>query len=128
MQQCGSNYFTCRQTQPHPTHSQNSTFIKHGYVAYQNKCNHECSSMVANILSPYSPSVPWGSDQKVKIQLFQNMVMLHKKLTRTTTGITHGHVAYQIKWNWNVAACTHIFCAYTHPRPLPLDQMPNHFF
>ena len=69
--------------------------------------------------TPIFPLCPLGIGQKVKIQLFQNMVMLHKKLTGTTTGITHGHVAYQIKCYWNVATCMHIFCAYTHPRPLP---------
>ena len=29
---------------------------------------------------PPPPPRPWGWDQKVKIQLFQNMVMLHIKL------------------------------------------------
>ena len=34
---------------------QNSTLSKHGHVAYQNKGNHECSSMVANILPADPP-------------------------------------------------------------------------
>ena len=52
----------------------NLTFAEHDHVAYQIKGNRECSNMVANILhaAPLSP-------QKVKIQLFQNMVMLHIK-------------------------------------------------
>ena len=29
-----------------------------------------------------TPTRPWGWDQQVKIQLFQNMVMLHIKLKR----------------------------------------------
>ena len=73
-----------------------STFSEHGPVAYQIKGNHKCSNMVANILpadppppptQPPLPRVPnprgWG--QKVEIQLFQNMVMLHIKLK----GMTH---------------------------------------
>ena len=52
----------------------NLTFAEHDHVAYQIKGNHECSNMVANIL-PAAPLSP----QKVKIQLFQNMVMLHIK-------------------------------------------------
>ena len=50
------------------------TFVEHDHVAYQIKGNRECSNMVANIL-PAAPLSP----QKVKIQLFQNMVMLHIK-------------------------------------------------
>ena len=50
------------------------TFSKHGHVAYQLKWNHKCSHMVANI-SPTDPQGPGG--QKVKIKLFQNIVMLH---------------------------------------------------
>ena len=48
------------------------TFAEHDHVAYQIKGNRECSNMVANIL-PAAPLSP----QKVKNQLFQNMVMLH---------------------------------------------------
>ena len=49
-------------------------------------------------------SPPWtlGCGQKVKIQLYQNMVMLHIKLKGMT----------------NAATRRHIFCPYTHPRPL----------
>ena len=49
------------------------TFSKHGHVAYRLKWNHKCSHMVANI-SPQGPGC-----QKVKIKLFQNIVMLHIK-------------------------------------------------
>ena len=52
----------------------NLTFEEHDHVAYQIKGNRECSNMVANIL-PAATLSP----QKVKIQLFQNMVMLHSK-------------------------------------------------
>ena len=63
---------------------QNSTFSEHGHVAYQIKGNHDCSNMAANILpaDPHPPPspLPLGWGKKVKIQLFQNMVMLHIKL------------------------------------------------
>ena len=52
----------------------NLTFAEHDHVAYQIKGNRGCSNMVAKIL-PAAPLSP----QKVKIQLFQNMVMLHIK-------------------------------------------------
>ena len=55
------------------------TFSKHGHVAYQLKWNHKCSHMVANI-SPADPQGPGGL--KVKIKLFQNIVMLHIKGNR----------------------------------------------
>ena len=59
---------------------QNSTFSEHGHVAYQIRGNHECSNMVANILSadtfpPPPPLDPGG--QKVKVKIFQNRVLLH---------------------------------------------------
>ena len=34
--------------------------------------------------APIPLPIPWGWGQKVKIQLFQNMVMLHIKLKRIT--------------------------------------------
>ena len=77
---------------PYPPHtptlgmgsaSQNSTFSEHGHVAYQNKENHECSNMVANIL-PADPQPPtlgmWSVGQNSAFS-------------------EHGHVAYQIKEN-----------------------------
>ena len=61
---------------------QKSTFSEHGHVAYQITGNHEYSNMVANILrtNPPSPQDPRARGQKIKIQLFQNMIMLHIKL------------------------------------------------
>ena len=68
---------------------QKSTFSEHGCVAYQIKGNHECSNMVAKILHanplPQDPRV-WG--QKIKTQLFQNMVMLHNKLKGISNAAT----------------------------------------
>ena len=59
----------------------NLTFAEHDHVAYQIKGNRECSNKVANIL-PAATLSP----QKVKIQLFQNMVMLHiKGITNAAT-------------------------------------------
>ena len=58
---------------------QNSTFSEYGNVAYQIKGNDTCSNMVANIL-PADPPLPADPGGGVKIQLFQNMVMLHIKL------------------------------------------------
>ena len=59
---------------------QNSTFSEHDHVEYQIKRNNKCSNLVANSkpADPPPPPVPRGL--KVKIQLFQNMVMLHNKL------------------------------------------------
>ena len=54
-------------------------FSEHGYVACQIKWNHECSHMVQIIPNADSPD-PGG--QKVKMQLFQNNVMLHIKGNR----------------------------------------------
>ena len=48
-----------------------------------------------------------GWDQKFKIQRFQNMIMLHIKLNEIA----------------NAATRKHIFCPYTHPRPLGCGQM-----
>ena len=77
MRKRGSIYFARR---PPPTHKMSKlTFSKHGHVAYKLKWNHKCSHMVANI-SPADPPGSWG--QKVKIKLFQNIVMLHTKGNR----------------------------------------------
>ena len=65
-------------------------FSEHGHVAYQIKgitgaatCN-----MVANIMrvDPLPPPDPGG--QKVKIRLFQNMVILHIKLKAIMNAVT----------------------------------------
>ena len=108
---------------PWGSKGQNSTFSEHGHVAYQIKENHKCSNKVANILPSDAPPRPWGWGQKVRIRLFQNMVMLHIKFNGITNAVDikyfarirtppwtlgwgqnssfteHGHVAYQIKGN-----------------------------
>ena len=83
MQQHGSRYSAHRPplTLAIGSKGPNTTFSEHGHIAYQIKWNPECSKMVANILpADPPPPRPWGWGQKVKIQLFQNMVMLHIKL------------------------------------------------
>ena len=68
--------------------------------------------MVENIL-PLDPLPdPFGWGQKVKIQLFQNMVMLHIRLKGMT----------------NAATCKYIFCPNTHPSSLGWGQRSKHFF
>ena len=76
MQQHGSKYFASRPSYL-PTLGmgsvvQNSTFLEHGYVAYQIKENQECTNIVANILpTDPLPHRPWVWGQYVKIQLFR---------------------------------------------------------
>ena len=53
---------------------------------------------------------PKGSGRKVKIQLFQNMVMLHIKLKGMT----------------NAATCKHIFCPYTKVKTFLLKIVMLH--
>ena len=75
---------------------QKSAFSEHGHVSYQIKENHECSSIVANILlaDPYKlPLTPLnltlGSKRsKGQIQLFQTMVMFYMKLKRISNAAT----------------------------------------
>ena len=68
-----------------PKKGQNLALSEHGH-AYQIKWNHKCSNMVANVLprvlpaEPPTPLGPGGWGQKIKIQIFQNMVMLRIKL------------------------------------------------
>ena len=77
MQQYISKYFACSPP-PLPSIGQNSTFSEHGHVAYQ--------------IDPRPVPDPLGGlkgwDQKVKIQFFQNMVMLHIKLKGITDAAT----------------------------------------
>ena len=70
--------------------SQNSTFSEHGHVAYQLKGITKCSSIVANFLptDPPLPTTIGRRGQEVKIQLFQNMVILHIKLKGITNAAT----------------------------------------
>ena len=64
---------------------QNSTFLE--YVAYQIKGNHECTNMVANILSA-DPSTP-------------NPIRMMRSIGLNSTFSEHDH-AYQIKWNHKI--------------------------
>ena len=69
----------------------NSTFLEHGHVEYQIKWNHKWNNMVANISDADSPPPPPPEPRdgaKAKIQLFQNMVMLHIKLKEMTHAAT----------------------------------------
>ena len=64
-------------------------FSEHGHVVYQIKGNHRRSNM--QHVRKYVPAAPpppdpWG--QKVKIQLFQNMVILHIKLKAIMNAVT----------------------------------------
>ena len=88
MQQHGSKYFACRT----PCHEDHRGWGQKAKVIFfpnmitlhiKLKGITKCNNMVANILpaephtlSPLTPQ-PWGWDQKVKIQLNQNMAMLH---------------------------------------------------
>ena len=80
-----SKYFARRTPPPPPTPAHthrstgiNSTFTEHGHVAYQINRNIEMQQHGSNCFAARLPSPTtlgdWG--QKVKIQLFQNMVML----------------------------------------------------
>ena len=82
--------------------------LDYGDVADQIKGNDACCNMVASILPI---DIPNGCGQKVEIQLFQKMIMLQIKL-----GIT------------NSATCKHIFCPYTHHRPLGWHQRSKQVF
>ena len=86
---------------------QNSTFSEHGPFAYQIKGNHEMQQHSRNILpadpSPSSRHDLWGL--KVKVQLVQNMAMLHIKFK----GITN---------------YTNIVAKYFARRPPPIPPPP----
>ena len=60
----------------------NSTFSEHGHVACQIKGNKEIQQNGSKYSTrrPPDPHDPRGWDQKVKFQLFQNMVIMHIKL------------------------------------------------
>ena len=60
-------------------------FSKHGHVAYQLKWNHKCSHMVANI-SPADPPRALGV-KRLKLNFFQNIVMLHIKENRACSNM-----------------------------------------
>ena len=97
-QKDGSKYFAHRPPTLKPWGwcpvRQNSTFSENDHVAYQIKENKKCNNMVATIL-PANPAAPtpippqscgWG--QKIKIEPFQNMDMLHIDLRRITNAAT----------------------------------------
>ena len=65
----------------------NSTFSEHGHVAYQIKKNHKGSNYVAIILPARPPPDPGYEVSRSKIQLFQNMLMLHIKLMRIKNAV-----------------------------------------
>ena len=58
MHKHGSKYFACRHPSPPDPRAgvkrSNTTFSEHGHVAYQIKGNHNCRTIVANVL----PAVP----------------------------------------------------------------------
>ena len=95
MKQHGSDNFPRRPLSSTPplgmgSVGQNSTFSEHGHVTYHIKGNHRIqqhgSKYFAHTPSPSPWPCCWG--QKVKIQLFQNMIMLHIKLKRITNVAT----------------------------------------
>ena len=73
-------------------------FSEHSHVAYLIKGNHECNSKVASILpadpTPTSATWSWGWGQKVKILLFQNMVMLHINFKGITNAATWQQIIF----------------------------------
>ena len=79
---------------PHPlalgfgSFGQKLTFSEHGHVAYHIKGNHEMQHYGNNFFCPLTPHDPSGWGRKVKIELFQNMVVLHIKLKKITNAAT----------------------------------------
>ena len=69
---------------------QNSNFSEHGHVAYQIKGNHEMQQHGSKYFARRHPPQPktLGDGKKVKIQPFQNMVVLHIKLMKFTNAAT----------------------------------------
>ena len=88
MQQHGSKYFTCRSHhQPHPSDPvvrvkrSNSPFLNMIRLQIKLKGITKCSNnMKANILPADPPPSPPPPRPFVKIQLLQNMVMLHQNM------------------------------------------------
>ena len=85
--------------------------------------------MAANTLPPQTPPRPGGGGV-VKIQHFQDMVMLHIKLNGIRDAATYMHIFcpflkevelhIKLKGMEHRAPCKHIpvFCPYTHPQPV----------
>ena len=92
MKKHGSKYFVSRPLpDPHPiplnlgwVQKVNSTFSEYGHLAYIIKEFHKCSNVVANIMPNDPPPPTLGMGSTDKLQLFQNMVLLHIKLKRIT--------------------------------------------
>ena len=80
-------------------------------MAYQIKVNDACTNMVANIFPVDTPSTP-DEGSKGKNIFFLKVVMLHIKLK----GMEHR------------GPYKHIFCPYTHPRPLGRRQKVKIFY
>ena len=125
MQQHGSKYFPADPPPPTADPSggfKRPTFIfsEYGHVAYKIKVSDAFGNMEANILpATHPPSTLGVGSQGQKINFFQNMVMLHIKLTgirnawyfadiplpwggvkRSNANVSeYGHVAYQLKGN-----------------------------
>ena len=79
---------------------QNSNFSEHGHVAYQIKENHECSSMVPNILLADTLTLGMG-------QIGQNLPFSEP-----------GHIEYQFKGNQKMQQQG------TYSKYLPRDAYP----
>ena len=100
----------------------NSTFSEQCHVAYQIKGNHECRSMVANILlpdppppTPYlTPPPPPPPPTHTHTQKLGYMYLWSE--VQNSTFSEHGHVAYQMKRIMIEATWYQIFCLQT---PLP---------
>ena len=122
----------------------NSTFSEHCHVAYQIKWKHEIQRHGSNYFAR-DPHPLWPYGRKVKIELFQNMVMLHVKLNgilkninmvanifpqtpshpptlgigsidHNSTFSEHGHVAYQIKTNHECSNMITNICLHSSQR------------
>ena len=59
--------------------AQNSTSSEYGHVAYQIKRNQTCSNIIGNILPADPPPPANNGGLSVKMQLFQNINILHIK-------------------------------------------------
>ena len=91
MLQHGCKFFASRHPTPDTGGQKVKTlpFSKHSHFAYQIKRNHKCSNTLAFFL-PAVPNRSWEGllFLKAKIQLFQNMVILHIKFKGITNAPT----------------------------------------
>ena len=93
---------------------QNSTFSEHGHVAYQIKQNHECSNMVANILSADPPRQSRCSNMVANILPTDSRPWGWMESGQNSTYCGHGHVTYQIKENYK---CSNMVAGRPSPDP-----------